>query len=180
MKEIIKIYEDIDKLKHIERKGWSRIGVVGIKDTIGSHTFGATMLGWILSKRENMDTEKVIKLLLVHDLIMAHVRDYTPDDTEYTSKKEIENKALSSLLDNTPNDLKKDFAELFEEYQKEETEEAILAREADKFDTLFQALMYSKRLGQNKIKEFLDTYKHKFKSKTGKAIFTELEQIKTK
>lgn len=180
MEELLRIYSDIDKLKHQERKGWIRIGVSGKKDTIGSHTFGAALIGWMLSKREQVDTEKVIKLLLVHDLIMAHIPDYTPADKEYLSKKERESDAFSKLMINTPHDLKRDFRDLFEEYQGEETEEAILAREADKLDTLFQAYMYSKKLGENKLKEFLVTYRNKFRSKTGKSIFAELEKIKLK
>lgn len=178
LREIIEFYKDIDKIKHIERKGWSKIGVKGVTDTIASHSYGAALVAWVLSKKENLDENKLIKLMLIHDLIMAHIDDYTPENKEYLSKKDIENNSFSKLLTNVPNCIKKDFERLFDEYQQEKTQEAILARECDKLDTLLQALMYSKRLKKNELKQFISTYKNKFKSDTGKSILKELEKIK--
>lgn len=176
MNDILNLYRDIEKIKHIQRKGWLKRGVKGVVDTIGSHSYGTTVLGWILAKRENLDENKVIKLLLIHDLIMAHITDYTPKDNQYQSKKEIENKAFNKLIQNVPSDIKEEFIQLFEEYQKEKSEEAKIARESDKLETLFQALIYSEKLGKNEISEFIKTYNNKFKSNTGKAILKELEE----
>jgi putative hydrolase of HD superfamily len=174
MKNIIKFYSCIDKIKHIERTGWKDIGVTGVKDTIASHSFGAALLGWIISKNNKLNETKIIKLLLIHDLVMAYMVDYTPNDREYPSKKDIENQNIKSLLKDVPEEIKKEFSDLFKEYQAGKTEEAMLAREADKLDTLFQAYFYSKRLGKNEFKSFALSYKKYIKSKTGKKIFNEL------
>ncbi|MCK4997422.1 HD domain-containing protein [Candidatus Pacearchaeota archaeon] len=178
MESLIKFYREINKIKNIKRNGWERIGIVNAKDTIASHSFGATLISWVLSKRANLNENKLIKLLLIHDLIMAHVNDTTPADKEHSSKRENENIAFEKLSENIPPEIKEEFRLLFHEYQKEETEEAILARECDKLDTLLQSLMYSEELGKNKLSEFISSYENKFKSKTGKKIFEDLKKIK--
>ena len=69
MKEDLeRLFEPINKIKHLERKGWVLKGVTGIKDTIASHSLGAASLGWLLSEIEEVDSNKVIKMLLIHDL----------------------------------------------------------------------------------------------------------------
>ena len=178
MNELLQFYRDIHKIKHTERKGWIKIGVQGTKDTIASHSYGASLLGWILSSRANLDANKIIKMLLIHDLIMAHIEDFLPSEDEYASKREREKKAAQELLNNIPSEIKEEFKSLFDEYQAEETEEAILARECDKLDTLLQSLMYSKQLNKNELAKFLTAdYRKKFRSETGKAVLRQLEEI---
>jgi putative hydrolase of HD superfamily len=178
MNELINFYRNIDKIKHIERKGWSKIGIKGVKDTIASHSYGASLIAWVLSKKEDLDENKLIKLMLIHDLIMAHIEDYTPTDKEYVSKKDVENNSFHELIENVPKEIEEEFKDLFLEYQQEKSEEAMLARECDKLDTLLQALMYSERLKKNELSQFISSYESKFKSETGKSIIAELKNIK--
>ena len=179
MQQILNLYKDIEKLKHTPRKGWVKRGVTEIVDTIASHSYGAIILGWILAQKENLDQDKVIKLLLIHDLVMAHITDYMPEQEEYNSKIQIENKAFDKLQ--IPQSTKPEFTALFEEYQEQKTEEARLARQCDKLDTLFQAFFYSKKLGKDIMQEFLQTYNGYFKSDTGKKYYQQLaENFKNK
>lgn len=168
----------MEAIKTKEREGWKQKKVKGVVETIGSHSFGSAMLGWILAIRENMDKEKIIKLLLVHDLVMACMPDITPKDSDYARKKEIENSKIRELLEKIPEELKDEFRLLITEYQSHETPESRLAREADKLDTLLQAFFYSKREGRWEIaQEFLNSYARFIKSKTGKETAKELENI---
>ncbi len=176
MEEILNFYRSIDKIKHIQRKGWYEIGVRGVTDTIASHSYGATLIGWIISLEEKVDENKIIKFLLVHDLIMAELGDFTPRDKEYLSKKELERKAFDNLKSKIPEKLKKEFEILFKQYNEQITEEAKLAREADKLETLFQCILYSERLDRNEMKQFIESYENLFKSKTGARIFNEIKQ----
>ena len=177
MEELLLFFRNIDKIKHIERNGWINIGVKGTKDTIASHSFGASLLGWVLSKEANLDGNKVIKLLLIHDLIMAHIPDITPRDRSYQNKIELENEASENLLKSIPKNIKIEFQGLFKEYQEQKTEESKLAREADKLETIFQSIMYSEKLNQNKVVEFINSYEKKFKSKISKKILQDIKSI---
>ncbi|MBT4352320.1 HD domain-containing protein [archaeon] len=176
MKDLLKYYKDINKLKESERQGWVDRKIEPPRDTIASHSWGASLIGWLMAKKEGQDEEKIIKLLLMHDLIMAHIDDFVPDDENYTSKRDIENGLSEKLLGNIPKEIREEFMKLFLEYQKEETKESKLARECDKLDTLFQTVIYSEKKERNILKEFLPFYKKKFTSKTGKKLFAELEE----
>jgi putative hydrolases of HD superfamily len=170
-------YRSIDKIRHIERRGWPVIGVSGVKDTIASHSFGATLLGWIFAKREGVDENKIIKLLLIHDLVMARMHDHLPQEHSYIDKRQQEQKAAHTLLAQVPAEIRDEFSALLEEYQQQHTQEAKLARECDKLDTLFQCSVYSERLGKNHLLSFLtDEYKQKFQSATGRKLLAQLRE----
>jgi putative hydrolase of HD superfamily len=178
MEDLEYFFEDIDKLKHTERQGWKDLEIERPRDTIASHSFGAALLGWALSEKEGLDSDKIMKMLLMHDLIMAYVEDYTPEDEEFDSKKEMERNASKKLFDDVPNVIEDEFRELFEELHAQETEEANFAKECDKLDTLFQASKYSEEKEENHLEEFLDSYQDYFNSSTGKKVFQSLEEKK--
>lgn len=176
MPEIIDFFEPVEKIKRKEREGWKLAKFKPVIETIGSHSFGAALLGWLLAKKEKLNEEKVVKLLLVHDLVMAYMQDVTPRDKNYERKSEIENSKIAKLLEKIPKEMRKEVETLITEYQKQETEESLLAREADKLDTLLQSLFYSKKKGKNEVfQEFFDHYKKFFRSKSGKKIIKQLE-----
>ena len=58
------------------------------RDTIASHSFGAALIGWVMAEKEDLDSDKIVKMLIMHDLIMSYVEDYTPEDEEFNSKKD--------------------------------------------------------------------------------------------
>ena len=176
--EIDKFFSLINTLKHSEREGWKRIGVTGTKDTIASHSFGACLLGMHLAKLENVDCDKVVKLLIVHDLIMKYVPDSTPLDAEYSDKRKLEYENVEKLLLDIPKNIRDEFRALIIEYLDETSKEVIVARQADKLDTLLTVKEYSKDLGQPEIfKEFLENDKGKFKTDIGKKLFEEIQNL---
>lgn len=175
MDEFEDFFDDIASLKHSERQGWKDIGVTGTRDTIASHSFGAALLGWSLAEEENLNSDRVVKMLLMHDLIMSYVDDYTPEDEEFESKREKEEKMAEKLFSDIPENIRDEFRDLYREFQDEETVESELAHEADKLDTLLQALNYSEELGEDHLEEFLESYRDYFRTDTGKEIFRQLE-----
>lgn len=178
MEELLEFFEDIDRLKHSERQGWQDIGVDQPRDTIASHSFGAALLGWSLAGREDLDSDRLVKMLLMHDLIMAYVEDYTPEDEEFQSKRDKEEEMAEKLFQDVPKNIREEFTNIFHEFQAGETSEAKLARECDKLDTLLQARKYSEENGENHLQEFLESYREYFNSETGKNIFSSLKDFK--
>ena len=168
--DIKDFFDDINKLKHKEREGWKKHDVERPRDTIASHSFGASLLGWSLAEKEGLNSDKIVKMLLMHDLIMAYIEDYTPEDDEFESKKEMEKEASEKLFSDIPDEIEEEFRELFEELQAQETEEARIANEGDKLDTVLQASKYSEESEESFLEGFTDFYRDEFKSKTGKEI----------
>lgn len=177
MEQLLEFFRDIDDLKHTERQGWKDIGVEDTRDTIASHSFGASLIAWSLAEEEDIDSGKAVKMLLMHDLIMSYVDDYTPEDEEFDSKREKEEAAKEGLIQDVPENIRDEFRQLFEEFQAGETEDANFARECDKLDTLLQAAIYSERLGEDRLEEFLESYREYFSTETGKELFDELQDM---
>ncbi len=176
MEDLEDFFEDIDKLKHTERQGWKDREIERPRDTIASHSFGAALMGWKLSEEEDLDTDRVIRMLLMHDLIMAYIEDVTPKDEEFDSKKDREDEMFEELLEDVPENMREEFKQLFQEFRENSTPEAKVAHEADKIDTLMQARKYSEEDEQGYLKEFIESYREHFSSETGKKIYRELEE----
>ena len=174
---IEEFFSDIETLKHIERQGWKNRGVDTPRDTIASHSFGAALLGWLLGEKEDVDTDRIVKMLLVHDLIMAYIEDCTPEDEEFDSKKEREEKMAEKLFNDVPEEIEDEFRELFHEIRNIESKEARIGKEADKLDTLFQAKEYSVSEGEDFLPEFLKQYRDYFRTETGNSYFKEFEDF---
>lgn len=176
MEKLDQLFEVINEIKHLEREGWQKRDIEKPLDTVASHTLGATINGWILAEKEGLDSEKVVKMLLIHDLIMAHIPDYTPEDEEYASKKQFEEEKLEELYQKAPSEIRPEFKSLIEELRERETAEAQIAKEADKLDTLMQASKYNQETEENMLEEFLETYEDYFKTTSGKAQYDKIRE----
>jgi len=135
----------ISSLKLTARKGWITYDVPGTKETIGSHSFGTVFIAWILSKKKSLDTEKVIKLAIVHDILEAITGDITIHDKEFEKKETIEKEALIELNKKLPDELKNEINDLLQELKEGKTEESKVCLQADKLDTAFQTYLYEKK-----------------------------------
>lgn len=172
--QLVEFFRDLHRLKHAEREGWKNSGVERPRDTIASHSFGAAMVGWMLAEDTGIDSDRVVKMLLIHDLIMAHIPDYTPGDEEFDSKKQLERQKTGELIESIPVSIREEFRELLEEMRGQETGAARLAKEADKLDTLLQAKLYSEETGEDLLDEFKESYREFFQTDKGKEIFENL------
>nr|EGQ40664.1 MAG: putative HD superfamily hydrolase [Candidatus Nanosalinarum sp. J07AB56] len=169
------LFEDIESLKHSERQGWKDRRIDRPRDTIASHSFGTALLAWARAEELGFDSDKAVKTLLIHDLIMAHIDDVTPHEEGYNSKKEMEEAKAEDLIQNIPEPMRGEFKDLFNEFQSEDTEFARFCRECDKLDTILQALSYSRKDGEDYASEFLEFYKNDFDSDSGSKMWKQLE-----
>lgn len=186
MKSSLKdLYSVIRQLKLSKRKGWVERKLDA--DSIAEHTFGAIIIGWYIAESEGVDIDRVIRILVVHDLVMAKMKDVTPKSGGYDQKREMEEKAKHKLAEVLPGNLKPEYLKLFEEYNKGISKEAVVAREADKLETLFQGITFEEETNRNDVidEEFFNSYSKTnysiyFKTKTGKKLFEEIKLHKGK
>lgn len=173
----LELFRNINDIKHKEREGWKKHGVEGVRDTIASHSFGTAIIGWIVAEKHGRDSDRMVKMLLIHDLIMAHIPDVTPDDEEYDSKREMEMAKAEELISKMPEEIQDEFEDLFNEFQAEQTDFARIARESDKIETILQSIVYSEDLQEDIDQEFLEFYEEEFKTELGRQIYNELRQL---
>ena len=127
------------KLKRIIRTGWKLSGIE-LPESVADHTFGVVFLSMLLGDELALNTEKMMKMALIHDIAESKL-----GDIHYESKlligedtlEEAEVKAVHNILPD-------EYYELWDEYRKKETREAQIVSACDKLELYFQALQYEK------------------------------------
>lgn len=162
------LFKYTEKLKHLERQGWKRKGILA-PETVASHSWHMALLALFLSKEyeKEYDFDKVIKLCLCHDLAESIIGDITPLEKEYKNKKEIEKEAMKKIKEDC------DFSEVYElflEYEAKQTKEAMLANDLDQIDMYIQSLDYEEKFNNLDLKEFRDSAQKKLITSLGKKI----------
>ena len=156
---ILSFIEEIGILKSLPRTGWL---IHGIKngESIADHCYRMTLLSMVLAdtlvaKGMKLDTEKVMRLSLLHEIAEARIGDipftvltYIPEEVKETGER----KAVTSMLEKFGS-IGKWYQELWEEFEKNETIEAKLVRAADKLELMIQVLEYEK-LGYQSLNQF--------------------------
>lgn len=151
-------------LKTIHRQGWIDKLSIQEPESVADHTFSMAIMGMVLSDMHSYNTEKILKLILLHDLAESITGDLTPEEKLKKDKIILENKVIKKILKNLPEDLQEQYLLLWHEYQNNETDEAQFVHQIDKLEMAFQAKIYEK---QNKnsqnISVFIDSARQEIK-----------------
>ena len=161
---------NVGELKDRKRRGWE-LREVKNPETIAAHTFRTTIMAWVLGKKKKLNTNKVLKMALIHDICEVYAGDTTPYDKILPkNKKELrkivnqwprlskkekernfrekynkEKKALEKITSKLSPDLKKEIKQLWNDYEEGITMEGRFVRQLDRLENLLQALEYWKR-----------------------------------
>jgi putative hydrolase of HD superfamily len=93
MKNIVKFIQEIGELKGKARRGWV-LHKFKNPETTAEHIFHLAFLAWIAGRFQNLNTEKLIKMALLHDICEV----FAPDLTSYDAKG-IEKKGKLTIKD---------------------------------------------------------------------------------
>ncbi|MGI1660300.1 MAG: HD domain-containing protein [Desulfitobacterium sp.] len=138
MEKQIQFIVTIDELKNITRQS------VTIRDrrheNDAEHSWHLAMMAMILSEYaedKNVDIFRVIKMVLIHDLVEIYAGDtYCYDEKGYEDKEEREQEAADRLFNMLPEDQAQKMMALWREFEEMETEEAAYAATLDRFQPL--------------------------------------------
>ena len=120
----------------------------------------------IISDLEGLNSEKIIKMALLHDLAESVIGDITPDQITKNEKINKENLAMKQILKNLPSKIAEPYFEIWNEYQKNSSQEAKLIHDIDKLEMAFQAKFYQNNgISKEKLQTFFNTAKKKIKNK---------------
>lgn len=142
--------EDIDKLKTVFKlKEVHRVGPVqNRKESSAEHSWGSMVIADYFLERSNLqkiNRERVMELLLYHDLVEIEAGDTDfNDDEAQKSKKEKEKKGFVALSSKLPLLLAERYKKLHEEYENINTIESKFAHAVDKIEPVLHALNYKK------------------------------------
>ncbi|WP_297463182.1 HD domain-containing protein [Nitrosarchaeum sp.] len=140
---IIDFFNTSAKLKKIPRQGWIDKLLINDPESVAEHTFSMAVIGMIFADLEGYNTEKILKIILLHDIAEAVIGDITPEKMPIQRKTKLENNAMKKILSNLPKKLQKQYNELWIEYQLNHSKEAQLVHQIDKLEMALQAKTYS-------------------------------------
>ena len=163
---IEKFFQKVIDLKTVPRQGWKDKLKITNPESVADHSYSTAVMSMILSDLEGLDTEKIIKMALIHDLAESVIGDVTPDDTKNNEKVVKENQAMKRILKNLPTKIVQSYFEIWNEYQNNSSQESNLIHDIDKLEMAFQAKFYQdKGISREKLLTFYNTASLKIKNK---------------
>ena len=130
----IRFFIEIDKLKTIVRQ--TLLIDKSRKENTAEHSWHAAVMAILLNEHAKdrcIDVFKVVKMLLIHDIIEIDAGDtFLYDEKETKTKKLRENKAADRIFNLLPLDQAEEFRSLWDEFEEKDTPEARFAASIDR------------------------------------------------
>ena len=135
----IEFIKEIDKIKYIERK--TKLFNSDRRENDSEHSWHLAMMALVLAEHANEDIDilKVIKMVLIHDIVEIDSGDvffYDPDNGHTNTEEEL--KAANRIFGILPADQAEELINIWREFEDAETAEAKFAKSLDRFEPLLQ------------------------------------------
>lgn len=134
--------QSIFRLKKIKRTGWLAKGKILNGESIADHSYSLSALCMVFSDILGLDTEKVMKMCIIHDLAESIIGDIMPGEIPDKEKKMKENKVMKYILFSLPVSIRIDYFGIWKEFLLNGSKEAQLVHKVDKLEMLLQAREY--------------------------------------
>ena len=171
-------FQKVLELKNIPRQGWKDKLDMDNVESVADHSYSTAIMSMVLSDLEGLDTEKIIKMALLHDLAESIVGDITPDKMNYERKINMENKAMIQILENLPSSISQQYIVLWYDFQKNSSKEANFLHEIDKLEMVFQAKFYlDKGISKEILRSFFKTANNEIKSEQLRVILSRILEL---
>lgn len=124
---------EIDKAKDIFRQTYLSNNIR--KENDAEHSWHLSLMAFTLAEyfSEQLDVAKVMKMVLMHDIVEIDAGDtYCYDERANLDKEEREQKAAERLYGMLPEEQMNEYIEIWQEFEEVETEEAIFANILDR------------------------------------------------
>jgi 5'-deoxynucleotidase YfbR-like HD superfamily hydrolase/DNA-binding transcriptional regulator YhcF (GntR family) len=131
---------EVGSLKNLPRAGWLRLGIP-LPESVAEHSFRVGVVGLVLAAIEGADVGRTSALCLLHDSPETRTGDVTAIGRAYVTTEPAENVAVHQTA-GMPEEAAKVFRDLVAEYEAGQTPEAQVAKDADKLESLLQAVEY--------------------------------------
>jgi len=157
--KIVDFLFEAGMLAHTPRSGFFFLG--SGKQSVAEHSNRVAYIGYVLAEMiKDVDTSKVLQMCIFHDIAEARVSDLNYVHQKYT--KRYESKAIKDLTDPLPfgNKIK----DIIEEYEKRESLEAKIAKDADNLEFLL-SLKEQKDIGNTRAESWIPSIIKRIKTK---------------
>lgn len=150
---LLYLFHRVGRLKRLIRSGWLRHNIPE-PESVADHSFRCVFMAMMLGDTLDVDSEKLLRMAVLHDLAEVMAGDITPHDgISREEKRKVEEESLRKLLGNIPN--ADSYIELWLEYEAQESREAKIMREIDKLEMALTAVEYQKMSAEKDLYEFI-------------------------
>lgn len=135
----IAFIKEIDKLKYVQRM--TKLFNSDRRENSAEHSWHLAMMAMVMVERSNepVDLLKVLKMVLIHDVVEIDAGDTFIYDTQKShDNTEEERLAAQRIFGMLPDETARDFIEVWEEFESGKTAEAKFARAMDRLEPLLQ------------------------------------------
>nr|WP_315400962.1 HD domain-containing protein [uncultured Sphingobacterium sp.] len=135
----IDFIKEIDKVKYIQRK--TKLFNSNRNENDAEHSWHLAMMALILAEHANepIDVLKVVKMVLIHDIVEIDAGDTFIYDTQKNHiNTDQERLAANRIFGLLPQEQSKEFIAVWEEFEAGLTAEAKFARTMDRLEPLLQ------------------------------------------
>jgi putative hydrolase of HD superfamily len=151
---------ELQRLKRLERTGWTLRGLPNGTESVASHTFGVCVTAMMLADEVKargleIDCERVLRMALLHDWAETRVGDMPRTATSYfgaDARKSAETRAFADIVSGL-GAAESEYRGLYQDYEQRSSIEAQLVKAADVIDLLVQAYALE-RAGATGLDEF--------------------------
>jgi|TARA_B100001540_G_C15782269_1_gene631573 putative hydrolase of HD superfamily len=144
-------------LKNLPRTGWKVKLNVENSESVAEHSYMMSVMAMVLSDIKELNTEKILKMSILHDWAESKIGDFMPNEISSEKKTELEEYAMSEILDDLPSKIKNDYYDIWNDYKDSSSKEAKFVHELDRLEMALQGKIYEKENDPEKIKPFLTT-----------------------
>jgi putative hydrolase of HD superfamily len=149
---LIGFLEAAGKLKQIPRTGWIDLGIPH-PESVADHSYRAALAAMLLSDSLGLDTLKVVRMSLLHDLAESETGDLTPSQKD-ENHEQLEDEAMTQILSTLMEPTRGLYLDAWREFKSKETDEAVLVNDADKIEMVLQASEYQKMYPETDLHRF--------------------------
>lgn len=152
---ISEFFFQIAGLKKLPRSGWKIKVGLNNSESVAEHSYMMSVMAMVLSDLKSLNSEKVIKMSILHDWAESKIGDFMPDEIGYDKKSELENYAMAEILESLPQTIQSDYQNIWDEFLVRNTPESRLVHELDKLEMALQAKIYEKDVDPERVKPFI-------------------------
>ncbi|WP_072972866.1 HD domain-containing protein [Flavobacterium saccharophilum] len=135
----IAFIKEIDKVKYIQRK--TKLFNSDRNENDAEHSWHLALMAIVLAEHSNepIDVLKVVKMVLIHDIVEIDAGDVFLYDTQVNhSNSDEERLAANRIFGLLPKKQAEDMIAIWEEFEAGETNEAKFAKSMDRLEPLLQ------------------------------------------
>jgi putative hydrolase of HD superfamily len=174
-KELTKFLFELGQMWRVKHCGWTIAGVAN-PESIAEHSHRAAQIAFILAKMEGADPYKTSFMVLIHDNGEARINDAHRIVTRYVDTDKGEVEAALDQFRRLPENIKKDYKEVYEEFEERKTLEAKCAKDADYLEQAVAAKEYID-IGYKGCINWIENIKKALMTNSAKELLKEIERM---